>query len=443
MSDSFSWQSGLTWVQQEWLYDLCLYSIVALLGTSGMFILHFITSMMAYYGAAMINKAKSFCLYLLFTFVAFMVLPLNRGNRPSEFSSWFFILTIWMWRNLKNHGAIWLFPLAIFLANFHGGTIMTVMIMLVILSFTELLCEYVKYKDIKQLKLLTNIHPLASFFAGSFVCPSFYRMWTISPFLPGWNSTPHIQEWMPWEPGYAGGFLMLALTLSLGYGLYKNHFSKSTMQDTAILCAFMIATMASKKPGNILFVLMITLGYPYFENMVTDFLSFICNDPLKKARLKICPPNWAVFLFCIILSVIFGTAGNYEKDFNAHVNKEHSQTILAALKELPPDTRILNGYLEGNVLLFNDIKCYIDTRQFPYASEYDGNTSLDDYISSLQAEQPDMDSIASFIQSYDFEYLYVTDTMESLSWYLNYADTPYVCVIEDDAKGEFLWEKQF
>ena len=442
MIDTFSWQPGLSWVQQEWLYDLLLYGIISLLGTTGMFFLHCLTSIAAFYGGAVIGKAKNYVLYLFFAFTAFMLLPLNRGNRPSEFSAWFFILLIWMWRCLKKHGVFWMFPFAILAANFHGGTIMTLMIVLLLLSATELFCDFRKYKVFKQQNVKECLLPLIVFFAGSLLCPSFYRMWTISPFLPGWNSTLHIPEWMPWEIGYVEGVFLLSLTLSLGYALYKTHFSKAAVQDTAVLCAFIITTMASTKAGNILFLLLLILGYPYFEDLATVFFGFLFMEKMQRIVKRISPPHWAVFILCGALSFILCTADTYEMDFTVHANKDHSLKILSVLKELPEDTRILNGYLEGNVLLFNDIKCFIDSRQFPYATEYEGNTSLDDYIAALTTNRPDVDAIASFLSTYNFDYLYVTDTMENLSWYLNYADTAYVCVLQDNAKGEALWKKQ-
>ena len=443
MADHFSWQEGLSWIQQEWLYDLLLYTFIALLGTTAMLLLHIVTLMVSFYGVGIQKKIKSKGTYLVYALAAFFLLPLNRGNRPSEFSSWAFIGLIWIYRNCRHHGPFYLFLLSVVMANFHGGTLMTLLITALILTLTELVWEFVDKKCLLTLSWKEHLLPLGVMFAGSLCNPSFFKMWKISLTLPGWESTQQIQEWMPWEQTYFTGFFILLTVLALGYGLHKHGFLKTICQDIAIVCAFLIATIASMKAGTILFVLQICIAYPYVEEMLTDSYTFLT----KKAFSPLCISSKTAYatlylLAAVAISVIFMFPAEYDVDFTQHVNKEVSGEIIEYLKEQPKGTKIFHGYGEGNILLFHDIKVFIDSRQFLYATENGQSTSLDDFLKVEKKGLPDPEDIKTFLETYEFEYLYVTENTSNMEWYLGNYESGYECIKKDSTTGEALWKKQ-
>ena len=144
---------------------------------------------------------------------------------------------------------------------------------------------------------------------------------------------------------------------------------------------------------------------------------------------------------CLIVCFFVVTTDNFEKNFTTYANRDYSEEVIHILQE-EEGTRIFNGYSEGNVFLFNDIKCFIDSRQFPYESNYGNNNSLNDYIEVVHANIIDLDKTKDFLKEYDFEYIYNTKNTKPLEWYLDYEEHNYELIFENEETQETLWKKK-
>ncbi len=363
------------------------------------------------------------------------------NTNAEEFSVWLLCLVIWVWRKNRNHGPAFLFLISVFTANFHGGNLMVMTIVLVILAFTDIVWDIKESKSSNFLQGLRHVIPVMVFIAGSFINPSVGKMWRTSLSMQSWMSTPYIQEWKPWQFNYVNGFIILLTVLSLGYACCKFHFERKVCQDTALVCAVILASMTTIKAGTVLYVIFLLYAYKYVEQMCMEFLGLSNNKTLL--RLGAYRPELKLtMLSYVIIGLFVITTDTYEKDFAVLANEGYSPEVMKILKEAPGDTRIFNGYADGNVLLFNDINCFIDSRQFPYAHEYAGNTSLNDYITVIHAEIPNPEEINAFLMKYDFEYIYNTDATKQLEWFLDNEEHNYALVFENNETQESLWKKK-
>lgn len=437
MEDTFSWQKGLIWVQQEWLYDLILYGIIALGQMPAFIILAFINRILFFYGGAFFSGAKSRLFYLLYAASLLLIVPTNFGNRPSEFSAWLVILAVWLWRNLKNHGLWYWIPFAVFVSNFHGGSNMTLLILLVILAFIDTIYD-IRSQGKKGFKgIWKHFIPFPVYIAASLINPSFTKMWEISLGLHHYESTAYIQEWAPWSLNYFSAFLVLLLVLALGFECKKSAFSKQAVQDTAVICALLVASMVSQKAATILLPVWAIYGYRYTEQFI---MAFLHHFKITVKTINWSPSVIAAAICTIILSVSIVSVYPYRGAFQEYADQDNPEEIISYLENLPAGTRILNGYGDGSKLLYHNIQVFIDPRQFPYAKE-SGNGSLDDYLETVFENSKDLDMWRDFLNKYDFEYILTSPTQLNTDWCLKIIGG-WDMLLHDEDTGMSLWGRQ-
>jgi hypothetical protein len=92
------------------------------------------------------------------------------------------------------------------------------------------------------------------------------------------------------------------------------------------------------------------------------------------------------------------------------------------------DVRLFNGYVTGNCLLYNDIKCFVDTRQQPYSKEFGWCQALDDLFSTSKY---DISAMNKLFETYDFNYA-ISNTECKIDWYMSQCDNWEIVYTSDD-----------
>lgn len=426
-ADTFSWQSGLTWIQHEWMFDVFIYFIIKYTGLVGFIITYTINQFLLIFVAGIKNKVTSDRLYYLIAMVSLIIIPKNCFNRPAEFSVWAIILLIEAYRSKSKHKTVWYWLLGLFIANFHGGTLMLLIATYLIMLAVDILFS-IKQKSRNIKSFLIKIAELASMLIATLINPVGYHMLIDIFKVQGLDSTKYIQEWEPTKVNYALGILIVLAVISFGHRLKDMRFNKTDCMNIALMSGYLILGLTSQKAMIIFMYIWLIYGYKYMDRMISDFFN---RESEHKMKIKVFEP--AILAAIISIGVIMMPS---ETSFKDYVNKEISVKIVEYLQKengQGNEIKICNSYNAGNYLIFNGIKCFVDSRQLPYTKEFGGNYSLDDMFNA--ANSKDKNEIKEFIDKYSFDYI-MTDKNLDLNWYLE-QDTRYEIVITDEIEERF------
>ncbi len=431
MVDSFSWQENLQWIQHEWLYDILIYFVLSIGGMTGYILLYMLGMFCLFYFGGFINKCKSKIGYLFVAIVSCVAIPKNTGNRPSEFSIWLIVAFIYLYRkeiNYKFKYILW-FILGVFAANFHGGIIATSCILLFILFAVDFFWDvrdylYKKKFDVKR--FLLRFAQIPVLFIGALINPGGVHLHIASLKGPFLETSRHISEWQPWKMNYFSAFWVVLIIFTMGYSFYKYGLTRKNAQIVALCCATAILSFSSARGGLVFLYVWLLFAYPYFEELVKDVYGssskFTWRPGVPAAIISA-----AVLVYCILSNQPFN------QTFYEYAMTGRSQKVFDYMKE-NVDGKILNAYSDGNFLIYNDIKCFIDSRQWPYAKEMGNNSSVDDYLDATE------NGFDNLFEKYNFEYVYCTEELD-IKKYLSERND-YEIVIEDSETNESIWKRK-
>lgn len=398
--DTFSWQPGLRWVNYEWLYDVLLYLIVHYTDLFGFTVIFSLNVFLFLFGGAFFSKAKSKLLFVICASAMYWFTPTNHGNRPGEFSIWFLVLAVYLFRSsltLKKK-CLCMFGLGVLVANFHGGSIVTIAILWLILVVLDIIWD-VREKIFKVLPAVVRSMPLMFFLAGTVINPAGFFMHYVSIKVPFAESTKHIEEWQQTEFNYLIGFLFIVHILVFGYQIGKRGFERELCKDVGLFCAAAMLGITAYRGCAVYLFLWVIYGYKYLEDAVFDFFPNIRPFKMRPSAIVM-----AVFV------VLFGPTCvvTYPEDrtFEAYAMEGYANETADVLKGLG-EIKLFNGYSEGNFLLFRDVKCFLDSRQSPYMSEV-GNGSLDELL-ACTGENFSLKKFEDYFIETGFGYVYSHD----------------------------------
>lgn len=433
LQDTFSWQPNLVWVQHEWLYDIILYGIIKIGDSIGFLLIYTLNMFLTLYIGNKMNKVNNNLLYTIIVTIVIIIIPKNMFNRPSEFSVWVLVLMVYLYnKDIKYKSMIYAL-VGLFIANFHGGVIITLLAAQMILILIDVVTDYRNSKHIDIKNIIEKLKYTLCFLAATLINPSGILLYKTIFKVSGLETTKFISEWHSLSTNYQLGVLIMLIVISLGYRCKSKDFLKDDNLKIGIIIAFLILGMVSQK-GLLLFeYLWIIFGYRYLEEFLDQFFK---GYKLNKKAIKI----FKTITPALLVFFIFGSytvLGQSIQPFNTYVNRNVSINILNKLKELK-DIKVLHDYNYGNWLIYNDIKCFIDSRQFPYESGLGNNRSLNDYMDAINSHSSK--KIKDFIKKYDFDYIVVSDNLD-LDWYLE-NNSNYKLLITDSIEVKNSKDKE-
>ena len=467
----YSWIEGTKWNQQEWLFDVFLYNLVKTFGTAGYILLYALTIITVIYLGYRFSKTRirAKWMYIVYSILVLTHFSTNRANRPAYFSTLLLPCLLILFdkpeKGLKmTAGKAALFLSAgIFVSNFHCGQGIMILAFLGLKFIADV--AYIKiYEADKQERVSSYIRVKAlypiMFLIG--LCINVCGTSQLSNMLCTMNmaSTSQISEWMPAKVKfYREAIMRILIAISFGHAIgiflrkkkervneletveglnipVYTHSMQKTFTDTVLICAAYILATKSVKANIILIYMLIMIWYPYFEEMVMDFVSSVKNGRRYFPEFRVAKPVFAAGVIAGILAAIIMKTGG-DNSFEAYVkleqDKVYDEEIIDYLKDNP--SRLIHGYSNSNLLMWNGIKVCMDTRQQPYVKE-NGYTQILDDIFSLITRVPAKEKVKEIIDKYNAEAVLCSKDLP-LSWYFE-QDPDFTLAIED-TKGNQIW----
>lgn len=460
--DTFSWQTGLIWSQHEWLYDILVYIVLKYTGMIGFWILFGLNWFVIYWCGMQFNtkgySVRCLAYYAMFSTVFMWISPLTRFNRPAELSIWFYLLVIYMYHTNFKHKRLIYFFVGCLTANFHGGSLLVTLVSWGIMIGVDLIYDLIERK---KLTLKSDLLCVALFIMGSFINPLGIRQIPSLLKVGGMESTELIQEWIPFSFEYIQAVPYLLILLSIGYNICKNNFTRNCVRISALLCALMTLSLVSVKGTLYFAVVYIIFAYNFMHVMMMDFRRFVVSynksnrefaeqytrhqnlkQKLQKIEKVTLPALISVVVF---ISIQFDISNLKTFEEMAYDYKPGMQETIAYIKEniydngeetgtrgkkteadtgtrekadkSIKDGTLIHGYMFGNYMIWNNMKCFIDTRQTPYEPYLGINTneSLHDYV-ELVKNIGGRDKVTEILGRYNAGYV-VTEKEFNLDWY--------------------------
>ena len=466
-NDYLSWQSGLTWTTAEWLYEVLIYLITKYTGAIGFTVLLALSTYQIYGWALKKNGTSHPFIFLIILGITFMF-PKNIYNRPGEFQILFATIVIY-WA-LYNRNKLWLKQIiaGLFLANFHGGQVVTLLATLGIIDFVTLIHlvvvddSFIKENDKKILKEITS--QIILMFLASLINPMGIEMYTVGMKVPKMYSTQFIDEWQTWNIGIASGILILLTIIAIQTSQRFRKFNWRTLNILAIISAYTILSIRTQRLAGYLQAFIILFGYNYIIEFYEWVQIKVAQQRVNSLRLQLSrekpsdakDDEWelykdalnsrldkmlnkltatriisdtqevqtntvgkaetpakskiiytVIYIGIILFDILWINAQAVDvKTFGDLVDKntEFQIEIVEYLKDNNINDKLFCGYTTGGWLIWNDVKQFIDSRQQPFTEEISGNTQLDDTLHAVRGNDVYGDMTELF-DKYNIDYI--------------------------------------
>ena len=458
LENTYSWLNGTIWTQHEWLFDVILYCIVSLFGIAGFAFIHF-ASQFCYIYVNIIRKQHHFPLFLIvIVLLMYIYFPFASLNRPIEYSSMLMVLMIFLYDKMFKLKPIVYFLIGLFIANFHCGAAVSMAALMILIFVLDVIiaklykCFDDKYEMLSNKFILQYVFCIMAYMIGLCINPYGYKQ-VINMFcVMDLSSTKYIEEWKSFTSGhYAAWILIFVIAYSFGYGLKKD-FNRNTIREIGILSAFLVLSCVSSKAFVIFYYIYLAYGIKYIDNMIFDIgtnIGFTINWFSQKLEYDISGfsrKKNIMSLIILVFAILFATCSFVYSNENMSEFMRSSKTeyvddgAISCLKDVSKyndNIRILNGYTSGNYLLYNNVKCFIDTRQQPYAKEFGWTSALDDYF---ETKPYDTEAMNIFFEKYDFNYVLSNEEC-NLDWYLSQCCDDWIIIYTNNDETIKIWER--
>lgn len=455
LNNTYSWIDGTLWTQQEWLFDVILYTIVSVFGMAGFYAMHIIPQFMLI-GVSIKKHSYHFdMLAPLLFLLMYIKLPFNNINRPAEFSTYFFVLMVYLYdKNFKLKPLVY-FLCGIFISNFHCAAAVALLVLMGLMFASDVILNRLLIKQdtdkVNARFMLQYILSYAMFLCGLCFNPYGIKQ-VISMFgVMNLSSTKYINEWKSFCTNeYVVWIILFAIAYSFGYALYKYNWNRLEIIRIIAMSAFLVLSLTSAKAFIMFFYLFIAFGYKYVDDMIYDLCQKMhFKKYFKFKNIHFCWPDKlpyknimyvSTMCWCIMFTTFLWNAKYYSFDsFASSVRNDYATDgAIAYLKQAnaknSDDFRLLNGYVTGNYLLYYGVPCFIDSRQIPYASESGYTSAVDDYFDT---NANNFDAMDDFFAKYDFNYV-LSNNEYGINNYLQQRHNLWVLDYSDDY-GNYIW----
>lgn len=462
LENNYTWLDGTIWTQQEWLFDIILHIIVINFGLVGFYAIH-IVSQFSLIGLSIKKNKYHFNMLAPIVFLLmYYYIPFNNVNRPAEYSTYMFVLMMWLYDKKWKMKPLVYFLCGVVLANFHCGAAVPLLVMMLMLVGIDIILNFAYMKvngeewTITKKFILQYLISCTAFVIGLFVNPYGFNQVKNMFGVMGLNSTQYINEWKPFSSSdFIPWIILFGIAISFGYALCKHKWHKTDVRNILIMCAFLVLSVTSLKAFIMFFYLFIMYGYKYVDELIWGLVCKL-NIPnelrFKKFHLPLRAQLKgkkqivrALVPLCMIFAIFVATynQGSWE-NFMTHERERYvSDGSIAKLKQIETeeetsggDVRLLNAYVTGNYLLYYGIDCFIDARQQPYAKEFGWSSAVDDYFDTGKY---DSESLNTFFEKYDFNYV-LCNREYNINWYMQQMGNTWSLIYSDDHEI-YIWKR--
>lgn len=413
--DDHSIHENLEYTPQHFLVNIITYFIYNLSGFLGLYIwciiLTCILAILLYIANRLFvnNKIISY----MFVFIELFILINFISIRAQMYTYIFFLLElIFIEKFLRSKKITYLIllsllPLAII--NFHAGTIYFyfIIIFVYLLNYIN-----IKTSKIEQNKdYVTNLKylfiPIICGIGLMFVNPFGINQITYSiKTLSNSFINTYIAEFQPLIiKSYIGEYFYIYLFMIIISLLYTR--KKIKLEHFLLLLGTTFMSLFTLRHVS-LFVIFSIPCLTYLEELILNIKECMYKGMIEKGKkvLKIL----AISLFLAIF-LIFGIIHYFKYNFSGYLPKsKYPIDSVNYIKEnIGNNSRLFNEYTYGSLLMFNNIKCFIDSRADLYTKEYNKDCEVaDDYIKIIKCSG----NYEELLKKYNIEYLLIPKDSE-------------------------------
>lgn len=442
LENTFTWQKGTTWNQQEWLFDVLFYLVVHSAGLPGFWLMN---TLMLVCGALLgLSIAKPEFSQIFLIFYCLVKVSCSQCGRPGEYSVFLIMLWFALYDRLSGgwkYGKVLIASaaLGILMANFHGGNILFMIVAWLVLLAGDIvldLCE----KRRPWREWLRKALVLLPFGAAACLCPSGYHILTNTFTASQAETIDRIAEWQPLQMNLVSAVILLLMLFSLGYSLKLHRRDAVFFRHFLITAACAVLALISVRCTLIFLNAWLFFCFPYFYEIVYDFTGAKKGEEVRISDLfggKVLPEYIIALAFCavVVIAGIQGVLVRGYRTFDDYADRLASKTILNRIVEgAEDDTRVLTAYTLNNVLLYHDVKVSVDTREYPYDTETN-HTLLEQFNMSYSET---VNGCNELINRYRFDYVWTDETLFRVEVALE-KNPHYRKVCHDADKNQTLW----
>lgn len=436
--DIFSWvgkKYAIEWIPHEWLSEVIFYLIFSLFGELGMYVFSLSMSiiMLALIGLEIKDYIfKNYVISSLYLVLFSVIISLFFYGRPQIFSYFLLFLLLkilYKFYNNTSSKCIYIVPLiACLWSNLHAGSAPLVYVLcaiflgvsLINMKIGRLYSNRIQLKAIFRLSIITVLSVLAIMINPIGIKALIY------PFVNMSNEIQMsiISEWASPDAKNIGNILLYyfpILITNIGLVICKKNLK---LIDLIIALFFIFLFLRSTRFIILWYIAVAFYGFDYMPSCKIKTIT----HRTEYVALAIC----FIVLLCAYIYP-FKSINSIIKSQNL-ITKSVSDKMIKIIKENKPQ-KLFNDYNTGEMLIYNDIDVFFDSR----ADLYSAKSIFNDGASLLYLRRVDSDNcfdIDKMLNKYKFDSFLVEKERPLYSYLAN--DKKYKLIYTDKNTGYFI-----
>lgn len=414
LEDTFSIHQGLKYVSHHFVVNIITYIVYNNFNFIGLYILEIIlaTILAVLFFIANRKFLKTKVLAYFFVYLQmFLMIPFI-SVRAQMYSYILILLEIIFIENLlksdtKRKKIIYLILLSLIplaLINFHAGMIYFYFIIILVYSLNYFKIKFLKieFDETIKSKLKIFIIPFVLGMGLIFLNPFGVELITYAIKTLGNDFiNKNISEFAPLNITLGNmGVIAYIVFFVCFFALILTKKQIKLHHFCMFIGTIFMALLANRHFS--IFIVTSSLILPYIEDVLFSIRENMQKGIVEEGK-KVLDIVIIVFGVCCISYCSIIELKNKEYEFlpdNVYANK----AIKYIKENIGDDKRIFNEYFYGTSLMFNNIKCFIDSRCDLYTEEYNkGITVANDYIDAVNCDE----NFNEIMKKYNIEYVFI------------------------------------
>jgi len=376
--DPFSYTfRGQQWAPSEWLFEVVLYAVFALLGTTGVklltALLGVLSTYIAYHGANRLLGASTLALALASIFFALLAgffLP-----RPQLVTYLLFAVFVNLLVAFKYFGddrRLWLIPpLLVLWVNTHGAYIIGI-VLLALFCASEWLMHWTGNTDAAHRRRLFKLSSIAALGAlATLINPDGIGAWLFPLRVINMDYVNSVvAEWQ--SPNFRELYAKLYLVLVLGFflaNIYRHE--KPDLTEIALPVFFLFAGFVSIRHISLAVLILVPfVAVALRDGPVQRFYHRLTGSGKQLGNIEYVL-NWA--LLCVIGLTFYLLNPTHQAKAKARLNESMPVKAVEFVKRHGITGRMFNEYDQGGYLIYRlypEQQVFIDGRSGIFGSEF-------------------------------------------------------------------------
>lgn len=409
--DDYSIHENLEYTPQHFAVNIITYLIYNFSGFFGLYIWCIILTCILAFLFYVVNKlfVKNKLISYLFVLAELALMIPFISIRAQMYSYIFFLLElIFIEKFLRNKQYKYLIPLSIlplFIINFHAGTIYFyfIIIFVYLLNYIKIKTSKIEYNKeyVTNLKYLSI--PIICGILLTFVNPFGYNqiLYCVKTLSNSFINS-YISEFQPMTIKNSVGLLFYSSLFIIFLSLIFTK-NKIKLERILLLLGTTFMSLISLRHFS-LFIIFTIPCLEYIEELAINFKDLLYNGVTKKG-IKVL--RITIIAMYLMIAICFSARYYLRNNISGYLPKSvYPIDSVNYIKEnIGNSSRIFNGYTYGSLLMFNDIKCFIDSRCDLYTKEYNKDcTVAEDYINAINCTG----NYEEILSKYNIEYLLIS-----------------------------------